>query len=179
MTKVERYQEQYPSADILLARQESFFDDLGRMYETRRYAVDPDTGDVGNYLAGYTWYDAAGNVIKQQAEGQRSFAKTHFDSLGRAVKQFVGYDLSETPGCTIEQFFQQFVQRRGRKLYCGDERGRRHDPGTDRNRVRRRGECDPGHFAATAARCHGDRRTDHDVRLPAAGSRELRGLLVR
>ena len=101
VTKVERYQEQYPSADLLLARQESFFDDLGRTYETRRYAVNPSTGAVGSYLAGYTWYDAAGNVIKQQGEGQRSFTKTLFDGLGRAVKQYVGYDLSETPGCLL------------------------------------------------------------------------------
>ena len=56
---------------------------------------------MGSYLAGYTWYDAAGNVIKQQAEGQRSFTKTLFDGLGRAVKQYVGYDLSETPGCVL------------------------------------------------------------------------------
>ena len=96
VTKVERYQEQYPSADVLLARQESYFDDLGRTYETRRYAVNPSTGAVGNYLAGYTWYDAAGNVIKQQGEGQRSFTKTVFDGLGRAVKQYVGFDLDES-----------------------------------------------------------------------------------
>ena len=101
VVRVERYQEQYPNADVLISRQESYFDDLGRTYETRRYAVDPDTGTVGNYLAGYSWFDAAGNSIKQQGEGQRSFTKTQFDSLGRAVKQFVGYDLSETPGCTI------------------------------------------------------------------------------
>jgi RHS repeat-associated protein len=101
VVRVERYQEQYPNADVLISRQESYFDDLGRTYETRRYAVDPDTGTVGNYLAGYSWFDAAGNSIKQQGEGQRSFTKTQFDSLGRAVKQFVGYDQSETPGCTI------------------------------------------------------------------------------
>jgi hypothetical protein len=98
--KVERYHEQSPSADILISRQETFLDDLGRTYETRRYAVNPTTGSVGNYLAGYTWYDAAGNVIKQQAEGRRSFSKTFYDGLGRPTKQFVGYDLSEEPGCT-------------------------------------------------------------------------------
>ena len=91
VTKVERYLEQYPSADLLLARQESFFDDLGRTYETRRYAVNPSTGAVGNYLAGYTWYDAAGNVIKQQGEGQRSFTKTRVRRPGpggQAVRRF-------------------------------------------------------------------------------------------
>jgi hypothetical protein len=101
VTKVERYHEQSPSADILASRQEAFYDDLGRTYETRRYAVNPTDGTIGSYVAGYTWYDAAGNVIKQQAEGERSFSKTFYDGLGRATKQFVGYDLSETPGCTI------------------------------------------------------------------------------
>lgn len=102
VTKVECYQEQYPSADLLLARQESFFDDLGRTYETRRYAVNPTNGSVGNYLAGYSWFDASGNVIKQQGEGQRSFTKAVFDGLGRAIKQYVGYDLGEAPGCTLD-----------------------------------------------------------------------------
>mgnify|MGYP000858361248 CR=1 FL=1 len=96
VTKIERYLEQYPSSDRLLARQESFFDDLGRIYETRRYAVHPNTGAVGNYLVGYRWYDAAGHVIKQQDEGQRSFIKTVFDGLGRAIRQYVGCDLDET-----------------------------------------------------------------------------------
>ena len=69
------------------------------------YAVhsvpDPAAGTVGNYLAGYTWYDAAGQVIKQQAPGQRAFSKTQYDGLGRATKQLVGYDLSEIPGATL------------------------------------------------------------------------------
>jgi len=54
VTRVERYLENYPSADILIARSETFYDDRGRVYETRTYAVDPSTGQVGNYLAGYT-----------------------------------------------------------------------------------------------------------------------------
>ena len=99
--KVERYHEQSPSADLLLSREESSFDEAGRVYATRRYAVDPAAGTVGNYLAGYTWYDAAGQVIKQQAPGQRSFSKTQYDGLGRATKQLVGYDLSEIPGATL------------------------------------------------------------------------------
>jgi len=88
--------------------------------------VDPTDGTVGNFLAGYTWYDAAGNVIKQQPEGQRSFSKTFYDGLGRATKQFVGYDLSETPGCEIssssQQLIEQFLKRRGGKLHGRNER---------------------------------------------------------
>ena len=81
--------------DRLIARNEAFLDDRGRTYLTKTYAVDPATGAVGNALAGYTWYDAAGNPIKQQAPGSRAFTKTVYDSLGRAVKQYTGYDLSE------------------------------------------------------------------------------------
>lgn len=67
--------------------------------ESRTYAVNPTTGAVGSYLAGYTWYDEAGNTIKQQGAGSNAFSKTVYDSLGRAIKQYVGYDLDETPGC--------------------------------------------------------------------------------
>ena len=117
-------------------------------------------GSVGNYLAGYTWYDAAGNVIKQQGEGQRSFAKTVFDGLGRATKQYVGYDWTKRPTAKRTT-------------------SRRHDPRTDRDHVRRGRQRAAGHLASAAARRHGHRRTDHDVGQPAAGARHVRGLLVR
>ncbi|MCA9141760.1 MAG: RHS repeat-associated core domain-containing protein [Planctomycetales bacterium] len=97
VVKTEQYHEKSVGDDILVTRYETFFDDRGQTYHTRRYGVDLTTGDVGNYLASYTWFDAAGNTIKQQASGQRSFTKTAYDSLGRAVKQYVGYDLSESP----------------------------------------------------------------------------------
>ncbi|NUQ65008.1 MAG: RHS repeat-associated core domain-containing protein, partial [Pirellulales bacterium] len=83
--------------DVLIARQDTFYDDLGRVYRTRRYAVDPETGAVGNFLQDHTWYDEAGNVIKQQQPGSQAFSKIAYDSLGRMVKQYVGYDLDEQP----------------------------------------------------------------------------------
>ncbi|NUQ66081.1 MAG: RHS repeat-associated core domain-containing protein, partial [Pirellulales bacterium] len=83
--------------DVLIARQETFYDDLGRVCRRRQYAVDPATGGVGNYLQDHTWYDAAGSVIKQQQPGSQAFAKMAYDSLGRVVKQYVGYDLDEQP----------------------------------------------------------------------------------
>ena len=52
---------------------------------------------MGNYLAGYTWYDESGNTINQQS-GSDGFTKTVYDSLGRAVKQYVAYDTTEGPG---------------------------------------------------------------------------------
>ncbi|MCA9171691.1 MAG: hypothetical protein KDB23_28685, partial [Planctomycetales bacterium] len=97
VVKTEQYHEQSVGADILIARNETYFDDRRQTYHTRRYGVDPTTGTVGNFLASYTWFDAAGNTIKQQAPGQRSFTKSAYDSLGRGIKQYVGYDLSESP----------------------------------------------------------------------------------
>ena len=95
-TKQERYLEITGSADRLLARSETFHDDRSRVYQTRQYAVDVSDGTVGNALVSNTWYDAAGNTIKQQSAGSQAFTKTVYDSLGRAVKQYVGHDTDET-----------------------------------------------------------------------------------
>ena len=46
-------------------------------------AVDPATGTVGDALVSNTWYDAAGNSIKEQPAGSRAFTKTVYDGLGR------------------------------------------------------------------------------------------------
>jgi RHS repeat-associated protein len=94
--KQERYLEISGSADRLLARSETSYDDRGRVYQTKRYAVDVSDGSVGNSLVSNTWYDAAGNAIKQQPAGSQAFTKTVYDSLGRAVKQYLGYDTDET-----------------------------------------------------------------------------------
>jgi YD repeat-containing protein len=95
-TKQERYLEISDSADRLLARSETFYDNLGRVYQTKRYAVDVSDGTVGNALVSNTWFDDAGNAIKQQSAGSQAFTKTVYDSLGRAVKQYVGHDTDET-----------------------------------------------------------------------------------
>ena len=129
-----------PHADLLLSREESSFDEAGRVYATRRYAVDPAAGTVGNYLAGYTWYDAAGQVIKQQAPGQRAFSKTQYDGLGRATKQLVGYDLSEIPGATLSSSSSSSSSSGAAASYLGrDECRRGHDSRTNRIPVRRGG----------------------------------------
>ena len=44
--KVERYHEQDPAVDILIARQEASYDDRGQVYQTKVYAVDPSNGQV-------------------------------------------------------------------------------------------------------------------------------------
>jgi RHS repeat-associated protein len=103
--KVERYYDadddaSYPSGsidagDLLLARSETSYDNRGRVYQTLIYAV-ADTGVVGNALVQNTWYDAAGHAIKQQSPGSQAFTKTVYDSLGRVVKTYTGYDTDET-----------------------------------------------------------------------------------
>ena len=95
-TKQERYLQISGSADRLLARNETFHDDRSRVYQTKQYAVDISDGTVGNALVSNTWYDAAGNTIKQQSAGSQAYTKTVYDSLGRAVMQYVGHDTDET-----------------------------------------------------------------------------------
>ena len=95
-TKQERYLEIVGSSDRLLARSETFYDDRGRVYQTKRYAVDVSDGSVDNALVSDSWYDAAGNTIKQLSAGSQAFTKMVYDSLGRAIKQYVGHDTDET-----------------------------------------------------------------------------------
>jgi hypothetical protein len=80
VTKIERYDA--TSGGNLIARSETKYDDRARVYQTVRYGVDSSTGSVGNSLTDKTWYDAAGNVIKQQPAGAKLFTKTVFDGLG-------------------------------------------------------------------------------------------------
>ncbi len=63
LVKTERHHDadgNYPSDgtvdsdDVLIARQETFYDDRGQVYRTRTHAVDPSNGTVGNYLEGNT-----------------------------------------------------------------------------------------------------------------------------
>jgi RHS repeat-associated protein len=84
------------ASGILVARSDTLYDTRGRVYRTLTYAVDPDTGEVGNALANNTWYDASGNPIKQQAAGSQLFTKTVYDGARRTVRVFQGFDADET-----------------------------------------------------------------------------------
>lgn len=94
VTKSERYDTS--EEGNLIARSETLFDDRGRVYQSIRYAVDPDTGDVGNSLTDNTWFDDVGNVIKSLPSGSNLFTKTEYDSLNRPQTRYTGYDLDET-----------------------------------------------------------------------------------
>jgi len=93
-TKNERYDT--TANGNLVARSETRYDDRGRVYQTIRHGVDPSTGTVGNSLTDNTWYDAAGNVIKQLPAGAKLFTKAVYDGLGRQTKQYQGFDIDET-----------------------------------------------------------------------------------
>jgi hypothetical protein len=108
VTKVERYNTFCPDTSSsssssssasgegnLIARSETKFDDRNRVYQTVTYGVNPSTGAVGNSLTNNTWYDAAGNVIKQLPAGSTRFAKLVYDGLGRRTKQYDGFDVDE------------------------------------------------------------------------------------
>jgi RHS repeat-associated protein len=110
VTKVDR--KNTTSSGNLIARAETFFDDLGRVYQTKRYAVNVSTSSVGNALTDNTWFDEAGNVIKQKPAGIEAFTKLVYDGLGRQTKQYLGYDTAETSysdakNVTGDTIFQQ------------------------------------------------------------------------
>lgn len=92
--KQERYNT--TSSGNLIARSETRFDDLRRVYRTMRYAVDPSTGAVGNSLTDNTWFDAGGNVIKRLPAGSKAFKKLLYDGVGRQTRHYVGFDVAET-----------------------------------------------------------------------------------
>ena len=94
IVKTERYDT--TAGGNLIAREETLYDERGWVYRTIRYGVDPATGTVGNSLTDNSWFDAAGNEIKNLPSGSKLFTKTVFDSLNRPTKQYVGYDLDES-----------------------------------------------------------------------------------
>ncbi len=80
----------------LISQSAAHFDDRGRAYQAIRYAVDPSTGTVGHSLTDNNWYDAGNNLIKSLPAGSSLFTKTTWDSLGRPIVRYRGYDLDES-----------------------------------------------------------------------------------
>jgi len=82
------------SGGNLVARNDTAFDDRGRVYQQTRYAVDPSTGTVGNSLIDNLWYDSSGNVICSLPAGSDKFTKSVFDGINRSTDQYYGYNPS-------------------------------------------------------------------------------------
>ena len=91
-------------AGNLTGRTLSYYDSQGRVFKTENYAVDPDTGTVGNALVGENWFDAAGNTVKSTQPGSRAISAFAYDSLGRQTMNYLAYgepdssSSSSTPG---------------------------------------------------------------------------------
>ena len=81
----------------LRGKREDFYDDLGRVYESHVYEVDPAVGDDedNDYLPTETWYNERGLVIKT-SDGNGLFTKYAYDGLGRQIASYLCYDTSES-----------------------------------------------------------------------------------
>ncbi|MBN2023788.1 MAG: autotransporter-associated beta strand repeat-containing protein [Pirellulales bacterium] len=92
--------ETYASADFTLATTElraqtqTFYDNLGRVYETWVYEVDPDDGTPSDHLPSRAWYDAVGRTIKT-ADGNGLFTKYAYDGAGRLATAYTCFDVDE------------------------------------------------------------------------------------
>lgn len=77
----------------LIGRSQTFYDDLGRVYQTITFGVDPGTGEVGAGLTDNNWYDPSAHTIKELPSGSNAFTKSVFDGAGRQTTVYYGYDL--------------------------------------------------------------------------------------
>lgn len=88
--KLERYNT--TASGNLIARSIANYDNRGRVYQSVVYAVDPNTGTVGNALTENTWYDQSGHKLESRPAGSNLYTKSVYDSLGRATIQYRGYE---------------------------------------------------------------------------------------
>jgi hypothetical protein len=59
-----------PASNLLRAKTTTDYDDLGRVFRTKTFSVNPTTGAVSaNALTSNVWYDLRGNVIKTSQPG--------------------------------------------------------------------------------------------------------------
>ncbi|MFM7167051.1 MAG: RHS repeat-associated core domain-containing protein, partial [Planctomycetaceae bacterium] len=79
------------ASGTILSRIETFFDQRGRVYQTKSYGMNVTTALTSN-----AWFDAAGNTLKSLPAGSHLFTKVAYDSLNRVVTQSLGYDLTES-----------------------------------------------------------------------------------
>jgi RHS repeat-associated protein len=93
-----------PAASLLRAKSVTSYDDLGRVYRTAVYSVDPLTGAVSTHaLTSNTWYDARGQVVKVASPGGM-VEKYQYDGAGRLTKSFTsdgGGDTSYADAFTV------------------------------------------------------------------------------
>jgi RHS repeat-associated protein len=93
-----------PAASLLRAKSVTSYDDLGRVYRTAVYSVDPLTGAVSTHaLTSNIWYDARGQVVKVASPGGL-VEKYQYDGAGRVTKTYTtdgGGDTSYADAFTV------------------------------------------------------------------------------
>lgn len=69
-----------------LALNQTFFDELGRVWKTQGHEIDASDGSDDDNLPYETWYDATGLVVKRDAD---QLVKYAYDRIGRRTHQHI------------------------------------------------------------------------------------------
>ncbi len=79
-----------PSASLLRAKSTQDFDDLGRVYRSQTFSVDPSNGTVStDSLDSAFWHDARGQLVKSSEPGGL-VTKNAYDGAGRLTATYSG-----------------------------------------------------------------------------------------
>jgi len=114
--------------ETLIGRSSVNYDDRGRIYKRTYYAVDPDTGTVGESLSDHYWFDESGNLVKEQFAGTELLTKTQYDILGRAIEVRKGYEVTGAGGIEDVLFEQSlFTYDDAGDRLLTEHRRRHHD----------------------------------------------------
>ena len=84
------------STGTLIGRSESDYDDRGRVYQQRVFAVNPSTGAVGNSLVDRRWYDQGSNVIKEWPAGSQAYSRRVYNGMGWMTAEYFGFDTTQS-----------------------------------------------------------------------------------
>lgn len=95
LDRVTKIEQKNGSGGNLIGRQETSFDNLGRVFRTKVYAVDPSSGSVGNSLTNDIWYDARGQTLKTKLAGSSKLNKFTYNGVGRLLKRYQTYNTAD------------------------------------------------------------------------------------
>lgn len=105
------------SNGTLVGLSKTKYDNRGRVYRRLNYAVNPQTGAVGNALIDNMWFDAAGNEIKRQAAGAKAFIKTTYNAINRPVVEYLALDADETAYADASNVMDDIVIEQAERTY--------------------------------------------------------------
>jgi RHS repeat-associated protein len=78
-----------PSSSALRAKSTNSFDELGRVYQSNVFSVDPSNGNVStNSLVSKSWFNSRGLLMKSSSPGG-VVSKSEFDGVGRTTKSYI------------------------------------------------------------------------------------------